>query len=74
MAIGSVKPLCSVKDQSDKLHMHTCKMIYYDQHDMLLLSVELGYDSQFTSASSKSTRKVYHTKLGGSYFEICPLS
>ena len=37
---------------------------------MLLLSTATGYDYQFLSASSRSTRKVHNTELGGIDFEI----
>ena len=50
--------------------LHILKILCYDQHATLLLSEATGYDSQFASASSKSDRKVYHTELGGSDFEI----
>ena len=64
-----VKTLNSVKDQSYQRFAHSVKILDYDQHNVLLLSVETGYDSQFTSAWSKSTIKVYNTELGGSDFE-----
>ena len=66
--VASVKPLSEVKDQADQLHVHTGKMLDYDQHSVLLLSAETGYDSQFVHASAKTTRKVHSTELGGGNF------
>ena len=68
--ITSVKPLCSFKDQSDRLFTYTGELLCYDQYNALLLSAATNYDSQFVSASSRSTRKVCNVELGGSNFEI----
>ena len=73
-AVSSVKPLHSVKGKSDKLFTHTDKLLDWDQHAKLLLSAVTNYDSQFVSASSRSTRKVCDTELGGGNFVIDSLS
>ena len=65
-----VKTLNSVKDQSYQRFAHSVKILDYDQHNVLLLSVETGYDSPFASATTRITRKVYDTELGCSDFEI----
>ena len=39
-----------------------------------MLSTVTNYDSQFVSASSRSTGQVYDDELGGSHFEIDSLS
>ena len=67
-SLASVKPLRAVKDQSDQQFVHSSKMLDYDQHAILVLSAATGYDFQLTSASAKSSRKVYYTELGGSNF------
>ena len=72
--MASVKDLRSVKDQADQLYTWTCKLLDYDQCATLLLSAETGYDSQFASSSSRSTRKVCNTELGSSDFELHPPS
>ena len=69
-AVASVKHLCAVRDQSEQHFTDSGKMINYDQQATSLLSAGNGYDSQFASTSSKSSRKVYHAELGGSDFEI----
>ena len=61
--------LCSVKDQADQPFTHTGKLLDYEECATLMLSAKTGYDSQFTSTSTRSTRKVHYTKLGGSDFK-----
>ena len=68
-AVASVKFLRAIKDQADKIFAHTGKLLDYDQHSKLLLSAEASCDSQSISASDRSSRKFYHTELGGSDFE-----
>ena len=69
-SVASVNSLRAVEDQSDQLFTRTGKLLDYDQHTALLLSAATNYFSQFVSASSRNTRKVYNTKLGGSDFVI----
>ena len=68
-AVPSVKSLRAVKDQAHQLHMHTGKVLCYDQCATLILSAKTWHDSNVLSESAKISIKVYHTKLGGSDFE-----
>ena len=67
-------PLRSVKDKSEFFSTCTGKLLGYEEHATFLLSTETGYDSQFTSTSSRITMKVHHTELGVSDFEPDSLS
>ena len=62
--------MCTIKDQSDQQFTHSGKMLDYEQHAALLLSIATGYDYEFASVSAKSARKAYQTELGGSGFDI----
>ena len=62
--VASVKPLRSVKDQSDQMFTHKRKLLNYDQYATLLLSAAINYDLKFVSSSSRSTRKFYNNELG----------
>ena len=54
--------------------LFTQKKLNYDQHSALVLSTATNYDSQFVSLSTRITRKVHNTELGGSDFVIDSLS
>ena len=70
-SLALVKPLRSIKHQTDQLFTHTGKLLDYDQCSTLLISAETNYDSQFFSASTRSARKTSNTKLGWSDFVTC---
>ena len=55
--VASVMPLRSVKYQHDQLFTHTGKILDFEVCVRLLLSASTGYDSQFASTSTRSTRR-----------------
>ena len=61
-AVSSVCLLRDIKDQADQCLTCCGQEINYDKCSNLLLSVATNYDSQFSSSSSQSLRKVCNTK------------
>ena len=66
--VASNSNLRSIKDQCDQTHTHQGIELTCDQCSTLVLSDSTNYDSQFTSTTSKTSRRTHDTKIGDNNF------
>ena len=57
-----------MKDQHDRHFLHSGKELTHEEFSNLILSLSTNYDTQFSSSSGQSSRKVYVTEVDDSNF------
>ena len=69
-AITPTQPLRLTKHQDNQNFTRIGRVLCYDHHCTLLLSVTTTCNAQFSLSSSRSSRKAHRTELGSSDFEL----